>query len=54
MFIEYPKHGIALLLSFGKVCNTPSSFKKYIMEPNVFLGYPARGIVDVLNNFGHE
>jgi hypothetical protein len=21
------------------------------MEPNVFLGYPARGIIDVLNNF---
>jgi hypothetical protein len=24
------------------------------MEPNVFLGYFARGIVNVLNNFGHE
>ncbi len=24
------------------------------MEPNVFLGYPARGITDVLSNFGHE
>jgi len=24
------------------------------MEPNVFLGYPTRGIANVLNNFGHE
>jgi hypothetical protein len=24
------------------------------MEPNVFIGYRARGIVNVLNSFGHE
>ncbi len=24
------------------------------MEPNVFLGYIARGIASVLNSFGHE
>ncbi len=24
------------------------------MEPNVFMGYPAKGIVSVLNSFGHE
>jgi hypothetical protein len=24
------------------------------MEPNVFLGYPVKGIVDVLNSFAHE
>jgi hypothetical protein len=24
------------------------------MEPKVFLGYPAKGIADVLNSFGHE
>jgi hypothetical protein len=24
------------------------------MEPNVFMGYSARGIANVLNNFGHE
>ncbi len=24
------------------------------MEPNVFMGYPAWGIVSVLNSFGHE
>ncbi len=24
------------------------------MEPNVFFGYPERGIAGVLNNFGHE
>jgi hypothetical protein len=24
------------------------------MEPNVFLGYPTRGITSVLSNFGHD
>jgi hypothetical protein len=24
------------------------------MEPNVFLGYPARGIADVLSSFDHK
>jgi hypothetical protein len=24
------------------------------MEPNVFLGYHARGIIDVLSSFDHE
>jgi hypothetical protein len=24
------------------------------MKPNVFLGYPTKGIVGVLNSFGHE
>jgi len=24
------------------------------MKPNVFLGYPTRGIASVLNSFGHE
>jgi hypothetical protein len=37
-----------------KLCNTPPSFKIYVMEPNVFLGYLVWGIVGVLNNFGHE
>jgi hypothetical protein len=36
------------------LCNTPVSFKIYVMEPKVFLGYPARDIANALNSFGHE
>jgi len=36
------------------LCNTPPSFKKYVMEPNVFLKYLVRGIACVLNSFRHE
>jgi hypothetical protein len=54
VFIEYPKQGIVLLLGFGRVCNTLPSFKKTYMEPNVFMGYPSKGIADVLSSFGHE
>ncbi len=36
------------------LCNTLPTFKRYVVEPNVFLGYLARGIASVLNNFGHE
>jgi hypothetical protein len=46
------------VLHFVKVlvglCNTLLSFKIYVMEPNVFMGYLARGNVSVLNSFGHE
>ncbi len=37
-----------------RLCNTPSSFKRYAMQPNVFLGYLVRAIVGVLSSFGHE
>jgi hypothetical protein len=36
------------------LCNTLPSFKRYVMEPNVFLGYHVWGIISVLNSFGHE
>jgi hypothetical protein len=42
LFTKYPKQGIALFVGFGKAMNTPPSFKIYVMEPNVFLGYPTR------------
>jgi hypothetical protein len=29
------------------LCNTPQSFKRYVMEPNVFLGYLAKGTIGV-------
>ncbi len=34
------------------LCNTHSSFKIYVMEPNVFLGYITKGIVGALSSFG--
>ncbi len=37
-----------------RICNTLPSFKIYVMEPNVFLRYLARGIASVLSSFGHE
>ncbi len=36
------------------ICNIPPSFKIYVMELNVFLAYPTRGITSVLSSFGHE
>jgi hypothetical protein len=38
----------------GGLCNIPPSFKRYVVEPNVFLGYHVRGNVGVLSSFGHE
>jgi hypothetical protein len=49
VFIECPKQGIALFLSLVGLCNTPPSFKRYVMEPNVFLRDLTKCIVDVLN-----
>ncbi len=37
-----------------RLCNTLSHVKKYVMEPNVFLGYLERSVAGVLNSFGHE
>jgi hypothetical protein len=36
------------------LCKIPPSFKRYVMEPNVFMGYHVRGIASVLSSFGHE
>jgi hypothetical protein len=36
------------------LCNILPSFKRYVVEPNVFLGYLERGIVGVLNSFEYE
>ncbi len=41
-----------MLVGFGRAMQYPSTFQ--VMEPNVFLGYVKRGIVGVLNSFGHE
>jgi hypothetical protein len=34
--------------------NTLARVKRHVMEPNLFLGYLARGVASVLSNFGHE
>ncbi len=52
LIIKYVSEGIGFLVGFGRV--TLSHVKRYVMEPNVFLGYFKRGIVGVLTNFGHE
>ncbi len=36
------------------LCITPPSFKKHVMEPNVFLGKLIKGITNVLCNFEDE
>jgi hypothetical protein len=52
VFTKYPKQGIALLASFGRAMQYPSMFQ--VMEPNVFMGQPMRGIVGVLCSFEDE
>jgi hypothetical protein len=44
---------VSLLVLIG-LCNTFPHVKIYVMEPNVFLGYIDRGIVCLVNPFGHE
>ncbi len=36
-----------------QLCNTLPSFKKYVIEPKGFLGYPTRGIACALNIPNH-
>jgi hypothetical protein len=40
LIIEYLNDGIGFLIW---LCNTFANFKIYVLEPNVFLGYPTRG-----------
>jgi hypothetical protein len=56
-------HGVYSVAQWGyyicfrflvRLCNILPSFKRYVMEPNVFWGYIARGTVNVLSSFGHE
>ncbi len=51
VFTEYLKHGITLLVCFGKAMHYPSTFQ--VMEPNVFIGYLG-GIASVLCSFKDE
>jgi hypothetical protein len=51
LITEYPNEGSGFLV---RLHNTPPCVKRYVMEPNVFLGYLKRGIVGGLSSFGHE
>jgi len=42
------------LLVFMSLCNTFPCVKRYVMEPNVFLGYPKRGIACLMSLSRHE
>ncbi len=44
---------VSLLVLIG-LCNTTPCVKKYVMEPNVVLGYPKRGVACLINFYGHE
>ncbi len=54
VFTEYANEGIAFLLGFGKAMQYLSGFKKYDMEPKLFLGYPEKGIIKSLNILLYE
>jgi hypothetical protein len=54
LITKYLNEGIGFHVGFVKAIHYPSIFQKTFMEPNVFLGYPMRGIVGVLSSFGHE
>jgi hypothetical protein len=41
-------------LVFIRLHNTPPHVKRYVMELNVFLVYPKRGITCLVSLFGHE
>jgi hypothetical protein len=51
LIIEYPNDNIGFLVW---LCNTPTSFKRYVLEPNVFPGYPTRGNACALNISCHK
>jgi hypothetical protein len=42
------------LLVFIGLCNTLPCVKKYVMEPNVFLGYLKKGIACLMSLLKHE
>jgi hypothetical protein len=53
----YIEHGIIFI--FKKkvliwLCNTLANFKRYVIEPKWFLGYPTRGIACALSILKHE
>jgi len=53
LFSKYPKQGIFLLASFGRVMKYPSKLH-YICYGTQCIYGPKRGIVSLLNSFGYE
>jgi hypothetical protein len=45
---------LVFLLVLVGLHNTPPCVKRYVMEPNVFMGYPKRGIACLVSPFRHE
>jgi len=53
LIIKYLNEGIDFIVGSGGLRNTPTHVKRYVMEPNVFLGYPKWGIACLMILFGH-
>jgi len=45
---------LVFLLVFIRLHNIFPCVKRYVMEPNIFLGHPKRGIVYLVSPSGHE
>jgi hypothetical protein len=45
---------LVCLLVLIRLRNTTPRVKRYVMEPNVFLGYPKKSIACLMSPFGHE
>jgi hypothetical protein len=55
MFIKHLNEGITFVLGFVKVMQYPfQSFKRYVIDPKAFLGYPEWGIASSFNISSHE
>jgi len=54
LITKYLNEGIGFLLGFGRITQYPSMFKRYVVGPNVFLGYLNRGIICSLSLSRHE
>ncbi len=54
LIIEYLNDGLVSLKVLVGPHNTPPHVKRYVMEPNVFLGYLEKGIACSLNTPCHK
>ncbi len=55
VFTKYPNEGIVFFLGFVRAMyNTSPSFKRYDMEPKLFLGHLKKGIARSLNILFYE
>ncbi len=52
--LQYLHDGINSLIGLVGLCNTLPHFKRYVVQPNVFLGYPKKGIAHSLDPSRHE